>query len=236
MNRAIWVCMPTYNEYENLERTLRELWRYMPEASVLVIDDGSPDGTGELADRLATSEPRLAVLHRSEKAGLGAAYLAGFRDVLGRGATHVVQMDADLSHDPSVLPKLIEALESYSVAVGSRLVSGGGVEGWGWHRRLISRFGNLYADLMLSLPIRDLTGGYNAYRAEVLRRLDERSFETTGYGFQIELKWFALSKGYRATEVPIVFKDRELGKSKMSLGIFGEAAWRVWRLRREAAK
>ena len=236
MDRAIWVCMPTYNEYENLERTLQQLWLYMPDASVLVIDDGSPDGTGELADRLAASEPRLAVLHRSEKAGLGAAYLAGFRDALARGATHVVQMDADLSHDPSVLPKLIESLENYSVAVGSRLVAGGGVEGWGWHRRLISKFGNLYADLMLSLPIRDLTGGYNAYRAEVLRRLDERCFETTGYGFQIELKWFALSKGYRAVEVPIVFKDRELGKSKMSLGIFGEAAWRVWRLRREAAK
>ena len=235
MDRAIWICIPTYNERENLERTLEAVWSVVPEVNILVIDDGSPDGTGQLADRLATAQPRLQVLHRTEKAGLGAAYLAGFREVLRRGATHVVQMDADLSHDPAVLPKLISALDVYAVAVGSRLVDGGGVEGWGWHRRLISRAGNLYADLMLGLPIRDLTGGYNAYRAEVLQRLDARAFETTGYGFQIELKWFALSRGYQAVEVPIVFRDRELGKSKMSLAIFGEAAWKVWRLRREAA-
>ena len=236
MNRDIWVCMPTYNEYENLERTLSAVWRALPEASVLIIDDGSPDGTGALADHLAASEPRLKVLHRAEKAGLGAAYLAGFRNVLARGATRVIQMDADLSHDPKVLPELVEALERYSVAVGSRLIAGGGVEGWGLHRRLISKLGNLYADAMLNLPIKDLTGGYNAYRSEVLERLDERSFETTGYGFQIELKWFALSRGYQAVEIPIWFRDRELGKSKMSLANFGEAAWRVWRLRNEAAK
>ena len=141
MERMIWICIPTYNEYENLERTLEAIWRVMPEVSVLIIDDGSPDGTGQLADRIAESETRLAVLHRSEKAGLGAAYLAGFREVLARGATHVVQMDADLSHDPNVLPKLIDALERFSVAVGSRLVAGGGVEGWGLHRRLISKLG-----------------------------------------------------------------------------------------------
>ena len=235
MSRAIWICIPTYNERENLERTLDAVWSVVAEVNILVIDDGSPDGTGQLADRLAAVEPRLKVLHRTEKAGLGAAYLAGFREALRLGATHVVQMDADLSHDPAVLPKLIAALDVYGIAVGSRLVDGGGVEGWSWHRRLISRCGNLYADLMLGLPIRDLTGGYNAYRAEVLQKLDTRNFETTGYGFQIELKWFALSQGYQAVEVPILFRDRELGQSKMSLAIFGEAAWKVWRLRREAA-
>lgn len=236
MDKAIWICIPTYNERENLERTLAALWTVVADANVLIIDDGSPDGTGALADHLAESNPRLRVLHRKEKAGLGAAYLAGFREVRRLGATHVVQMDADLSHDPAVLPKLIEELENYDVAVGSRLVKGGGVEGWGWHRRLISRCGNLYADWMLGLPIKDLTGGYNAYRVEVLTKLDEREFETTGYGFQIELKWYALSKGYRAVEVPILFRDRELGHSKMSLAIFGEAAWKVWRLRGEAAR
>ena len=236
MNRVTWICIPTYNERENLERTLNAVWTVLPEVHVLVIDDGSPDGTGALADRLAQDNSRLRVLHRQEKAGLGAAYLAGFREVLQLGATHVVQMDADLSHDPKVLPKLLDALETYSVAVGSRLVKGGGVDGWGWHRRLISRCGNLYADLMLGLPIRDLTGGYNAYRAEVLEKLDGRDFETTGYGFQIELKWFALRQGFKAVDVPILFRDRELGKSKMSLAIFGEAAWKVWRLRSEAAR
>lgn len=235
MNKAVWICVPTYNEVENIERTVLQILEVVPDVRVLVIDDASPDGTGHLADKLARSEPRLAVLHRREKAGLGAAYLEGFQNVLDRGATHIVQMDADLSHNPHTLPKLINALDTHDLAVGSRLVSGGGVEGWGWHRRLISRCGNLYADWMLGLSVRDLTGGFNAYRAEVLSRLGEWKFETTGYGFQIELKWFALTRGFRGVEIPIVFRERELGYSKMSVAIFGEAAWRVWRLRLEAA-
>ena len=216
MDKVIWICIPTYNEVENLQRTTRRIWEVLPDAQILIIDDASPDGTGRLADDLARKDPRLGVLHRREKAGLGAAYLAGFREVLARGATHIVQMDADLSHNPSILPMLIDALDAHDFAVGSRLVEGGGVEGWAWYRQLISRLGNLYADWMLNLPIRDLTGGFNAYRADVLARLDDRRFETTGYGFQIELKWFALTMGFRGVEVPIVFQERELGHSKIS--------------------
>jgi dolichol-phosphate mannosyltransferase len=222
------ICLPTYNEKENLEpmvRALREL--DLEDLHVLVIDDNSPDGTGEIADRLAQSDDRVHVLHRERKQGLGPAYLAGFRWGLGAGAERIFEMDCDFSHDPKDVPRLAAATEEAHLALGSRYVPGGGTRNWGLLRRFISRGGSLYAQVLLQLGIRDLTGGFKCYRREVLERIDLDAIKSLGYAFQIETTYRALRAGFRVVEVPIMFIDREVGGSKMSRAIVVEAVWKV---------
>jgi dolichol-phosphate mannosyltransferase len=224
------VCLPTYNERENLPQVIDALEPYGVE--VLVIDDNSPDGTGKLADQLAAERDWVSVLHRARKEGLGPAYLAGFREALSRGAEYVLEMDADLSHDPAAVPRLIEAcVNGADVALGSRYVEGGGTENWGLVRRIVSAGGSLYARVILGLAIRDLTGGFKCFRREVLERIDLDAVTSKGYAFQIELTYRAVRAGYTVVEVPIVFVDRTHGHSKMSRAIFLEAVMRVPLLR-----
>lgn len=239
MDLRPWVVIPTYNEAENLERiakaTLAELARVAPGGHrVLIVDDNSPDGTGRIADRLAEANPAVEVLHRAAKAGLGQAYLAGFNHALGRGATHVIEMDADFSHDPSYLGALLAAAESADLVLGSRYVPGGGVEDWGLLRRLISRGGSLYARAILRVEVRDLTGGFKCISRRVLEAIDLASLTAEGYVFQIEVTYRALLAGFTVREVPIVFRDRKQGTSKMSGRIAIEAMLLVPRLRRSA--
>jgi dolichol-phosphate mannosyltransferase len=229
------VCLPTYNERENVESMLRALEPLG--VDVLVIDDNSPDGTGEIADRLATELGFVSVLHREKKEGLGPAYLAGFREALGRGAELVLEMDCDFSHDPADVPRLIAACEAGAdLALGSRYVPGGGTENWGLARRLISAGGSLYARLLLGVRIRDLTGGFKCYRREVLERIDLDAIHSKGYAFQIEGTYRTLRAGFTVVEVPIRFADRTEGTSKMSRSIFLEAVARVPALRLAALR
>jgi dolichol-phosphate mannosyltransferase len=222
------ICLPTYNERENLEPMVAALLeRVGPDDSILVIDDGSPDGTGALADALAAREPRVAVLHRATKEGLGPAYLAGFKRALADGADLVLEMDCDFSHDPDDVPRLIAAAADADVVLGSRYVDGGRVEDWGASRRFVSRAGSLYAQALLAAPVRDLTGGFKCYRREVLERIDLDGVSSKGYAFQIETTYRALRAGFRVVEIPITFTDREAGHSKMSRSIVLEAIWRV---------
>jgi dolichol-phosphate mannosyltransferase len=223
------VCLPTYNERENIEPMLRALGEQ--DVRVLVIDDSSPDGTGELADRLAAELDYVDVLHRPRKEGLGPAYLAGFRRALADGAGRILEMDCDFSHDPKDVPRLIAATEEADLALGSRYVEGGEVANWGLIRRAISAGGSLYARLLLSVPTRDLTGGFKCYRREVLERIDLDAIHSRGYAFQIETTYRALRAGFRVVEVPIRFADREAGGSKMSRAIVLEAIWKVPALR-----
>ena len=231
MPRA-YVCLPTYNERENLERMVVALLeRLGPDDRLLVIDDGSPDGTGELADRLAAEHDRVAVLHRAKKEGLGPAYLAGFRRALADGAELILEMDCDFSHDPKDVPRLIAATDVADLVLGSRYAPGGGTANWGVLRRFVSRGGCLYAQVFLGLRVRDLTGGFKCFRREVLEAIDLPSVECTGYAFQIELTYRALLRGFKVREVPIVFQDRRVGQSKMSKGIVVEAMRKVWSMR-----
>jgi dolichol-phosphate mannosyltransferase len=225
---VICVCLPTYNERENLEPMVERLGPILGgEGVVLVIDDGSPDGTGEIADRLAAERSWVHVLHRSRKEGLGPAYLAGFRRALELGADLILEMDCDFSHDPDDVPRLVAAAENADVVLGSRYVPGGDTRNWGLLRRLISRGGSLYAQLLLTVPIRDLTGGFKCYRRPVLETIDLDAIDSKGYAFQIETTYRALRAGFRVVEVPIVFTDREVGGSKMSKAIVLEAIWKV---------
>jgi dolichol-phosphate mannosyltransferase len=227
------VCLPTYNERENLEPMLRALGD--KQVRVLVIDDSSPDGTGELADRLAAELGYVDVLHRPHKEGLGPAYLAGFRRALASDAELVLEMDCDFSHDPEYLPHLIAAVEAGAdVALGSRYVPGGGVRNWGLLRRLISAGGSFYARLILGVNVRDLTGGFKCYRRAVLEAIDLGAVDSKGYAFQIETTYRALRAGFKVVEVPITFADREVGGSKMSKAIVAEAIWKVPGLRLKA--
>jgi dolichol-phosphate mannosyltransferase len=222
------VCLPTYNERENLEPMVAALLeRLGPDDRILVIDDSSPDGTGELADRLAALHPRLAVLHRLVKAGLGPAYVAGFRRALADGAELVLEMDCDFSHDPDDVPRLIAAAAEADLVLGSRYVAGGRIENWGLLRRFVSRAGSLYAQALLAAPVRDLTGGFKCYRREVLETIDLDAVSARGYAFQIETTYRTLRAGFRVLEVPIRFVDRRVGTSKMNAGIAVEAVWRV---------
>jgi dolichol-phosphate mannosyltransferase len=224
------VCLPTYNERENLERVIDSLEPHG--VRVLVIDDSSPDGTGDLADRLAADRDWVSVLHRPRKEGLGPAYIAGFREALAGDAEYVLEMDADLSHDPAVIPRLVEACRNGAdLALGSRYVEGGGTENWGRGRRFVSAGGSLYARLLLGVGVHDLTGGFKCFRREVLERIDLDAVHSKGYAFQIEMTYRALRAGFRVVEVPIVFVDRTHGHSKMSRGIFLEAVTRVPALR-----
>ena len=224
----MWVILPTYNEAENLERIVAEILVQLPQSGrVLIVDDNSPDGTGEIADRLAGSNESIAVLHRDRKEGLGPAYLAGFRVALEAGAGRIIEMDADFSHDPAYLPRLIEATERADLVIGSRYVPGGGITDWGPMRRFISRGGSAYARAALGLPVRDLTGGFKCFRRIVLETIDLDAIEARGYAFQVETTYRAIKAGFRVVEVPIVFKDRADGTSKMSRAIVAEAMWRV---------
>jgi dolichol-phosphate mannosyltransferase len=223
--RAV-VCLPTYNERENLEPMLHALAD--KDVRVLVIDDGSPDGTGELADRLAAELGYVDVLHRDRKEGLGPAYLAGFERALAGGAELVLEMDCDFSHDPNDVQRLIGAVESGAdVALGSRYVRGGGVRNWGRARRFISAGGSFYARVILGVGVHDLTGGFKCYRRQVLETIDLEAVASKGYAFQIETTYRALRKGFTVVEVPITFVDRIVGGSKMSKAIVVEAVWKV---------
>ena len=225
--RRILVIVPTYNERDNIESIVTRVLQSVPEANLLVADDSSPDGTGKIADELAIADPRVHVLHRPEKAGLGAAYIAGFRWGLERGYDVLVEMDADGSHAPEQLPRLLAALRDADVVLGSRWVAGGTVVNWPKSRELISRSGNLYTRVALGMPLRDATGGYRAYRRGVLESIDLDSVASQGYCFQVDLAWRAARAGFRVVEVPITFADRERGESKMSGSIVREALWRV---------
>jgi dolichol-phosphate mannosyltransferase len=231
----VWVIVPTYNERENLEpivrSTLAVLESCAGEHAVLVVDDGSPDGTGEIADHLADRDKRVRVLHRSGPRGLGRAYLDGFRTALRSDARLVIEMDADFSHDPAHLPALIAAAADADLVLGSRYVEGGRVENWGPLRRLVSRGGCWYARRVLGVEVRDLTGGYKCFRREVLEAIDLDAIRSQGYAFQVELTYRALRSGFRVVEVPITFRERRVGTSKMSRRIVLEAAWMVPRLR-----
>jgi dolichol-phosphate mannosyltransferase len=229
MPKAV-VCLPTYNERENLEPMLHALGD--KNVRVLVIDDNSPDGTGELADRLAAELGYVDVLHRESKEGLGPAYLAGFRRALADGAELVLEMDCDFSHDPNAVPRLIAAVEGGAdLALGSRYVRGGGVRNWGLLRRFISAGGSFYARIILGVNVRDLTGGFKCYRRAVLETIDLDAVNSKGYAFQIETTYRASRAGFKVVEVPITFADREFGGSKMSKGIVAEAIWKVPGLR-----
>ena len=232
------VCLPTYNERDNLEPMVRALddifRRHELDARVLVIDDSSPDGTGELADRLTGEFRFLSVLHRPRKEGLGPAYLAGFVWALATDADRIVEMDCDFSHDPEDLPRLIAATGNADLALGSRYVQGGGTRNWGVARRAVSRFGSFYARTLLGVGIRDLTGGFKCFRRSVLEGIGLERISTKGYAFQIETTYRALKVGSRVVEVPIVFSERETGKSKMSRGIVLEAVTKVPALRLQA--
>jgi dolichol-phosphate mannosyltransferase len=222
------VCLPTYNERENIEAIAAALLeRLGPDDRVLVIDDDSPDGTGDLADAIAGREPRVSVLHRPRKEGLGPAYLAGFRRALADGADLVLEMDADFSHDPDDVPRLIVGTAEADVVLGSRYVAGGRIENWGPLRRFVSRAGSLYAQLWLATRVRDLTGGFKCYRRTVLEAIDLDAVSSRGYAFQIETTYRALRRGFRVVEVPITFVDRREGHSKMTRAIVLEAIWRV---------
>ena len=225
------VVLPTYNERENLPEIVPAILAAAPELDVLVVDDSSPDGTGQLADALSTKDARVQVLHREKKEGLGRAYLAGFDRALSRGYGRILEMDADFSHDPSRLPALLQASKTADVVLGSRYVEGGGTVNWGLGRRVLSRGGSLYARTILGLPVRDLTGGFKCFRREVLEGIDLPSVRSSGYAFQIELTYRSVRRGFSVQEIPITFVDRRVGKSKMSRRIVAEALFMVWKIR-----
>ena len=234
--RAV-ICLPTYNERENLEPMVRALGGVLEGGDqVLVIDDDSPDGTGEIADRLAAELAWVDVLHRPKKEGLGAAYLAGFRRALTGGAELVFELDCDRSHDPADVPRLRAAAQDADLVLGSRYVEGGAIRNWGLARRIVSAGGSLYARLILGVPVRDLTGGFKCFRRSVLETIELDAIRSRGYAFQFETTYRALRAGFRVVEVPITFVDREVGGSKMSRAIVLEAIWKVPLLRLAALR
>lgn len=226
------VIVPTYNERDNLPEIVSAVHQHLPEADLLVVDDNSPDGTGALADNIAAHDPKVRVLHRQGKLGLGTAYIAGFRHALAHGYEYVFEMDCDFSHDPKYLPLMLaRARAGADLVLGSRYVDGGGTVNWGPVRKLISRGGSLYARTILGVGVHDLTGGFKCFRRRVLEAIDLDRVSAQGYGFQIELTYRALGRGFRVDEVPIIFVDRRVGQSKMSKKIFLEALTLVWKLR-----
>jgi dolichol-phosphate mannosyltransferase len=232
-----WLVVPTYNEAENLEALVQAATKALRKASpegfaMLIVDDNSPDGTGRLADRLAAEREELRVLHRPGKGGLGPAYLAGFAEALAGGAGYVMEMDADFSHDPEDVGRLLAAArDGADLVLGSRYVPGGGVENWGALRRMVSRGGSWYARMLLGVPVRDLTGGFKCFNRRVLEGIDLGEVHADGYGFQIELTYRAIQAGFKVTEVPILFRERREGQSKMTARIALEAVWKVPALR-----
>jgi dolichol-phosphate mannosyltransferase len=233
---AAWLILPTFNEAENIEAFVAAARDHLPGAGrVLIVDDNSPDGTGEIAERLAAEHGDVEVLHRPLKEGLGPAYIAGFRRALAEGAELILEMDADFSHDPAYLPRLLDAAKRADLVIGSRYVPGGGVTEWGPVRRLISRGGSAYARLVLGVGIRDLTGGFKCFRRAVLEAIDLGSVHSRGYAFQVETTYRAIKAGFRVVEVPITFRERRIGASKMNRGIVAEAIWRVPAIRLEGS-
>ena len=231
------IVTPTYNERANIERFVSEVRRLAPHADLLIVDDNSPDGTGDIADDLARRDPQIKVLHRAGKLGLGTAYIEAFRKGIAEGYDLFFEMDADLSHDPKYLPDFFRALSSGAdVVVGSRNIPGGAVEGWGPGRLVLSKGGSLYSRVILGVDIRDLTTGYKAFTRQALQAIDLDTVRSNGYSFQIEMTFRALKRGLRVVEVPIVFVDRTLGQSKMNSRIFREAIAIVWKLRYESAR
>jgi dolichol-phosphate mannosyltransferase len=230
-----WLILPTYNEAENIEAVVRASLAQLEKAGVphtiVIVDDNSPDGTGQIADRLARQLEPVRVLHRPGKQGLGRAYLAGFDVALGNGAELVMEMDADFSHDPADIPRLIAAAGAADLVLGSRYVPGGGVVNWGFLRRALSWGGCAYARILLGLPVRDLTGGFKCFNARVLKSIDLTGVHADGYGFQIEMTYRAVKAGFTVTEVPILFRERRVGQSKMTPRIAIEAVWKVPALR-----
>ena len=228
----VWVVIPTYNEAETIESIVGAVREHLPDPrGVLIVDDASPDGTGAIADRLAAEHDDVEVLHRAAKRGLGPAYLAGFHDVLARGAARVVQMDADFSHDPADVPRLVEATRRADVAVGSRYVPGGEILDWGARRKRISRWGSTYARIVLGLRVRDMTAGFKCWRRGALESIDLDSVGSEGYAFQVEMTYRAVRAGLDVVEIPITFRDRRVGESKMTGSIVTEAAFKVPALR-----
>lgn len=231
------VVSPTYNERSNLREFVENVRSALPEADILIVDDNSPDGTGELADALAAADPHVKVMHRAGKLGLGTAYLEAFQLGLEQGYDRFLEMDADHSHDPRYLPAFVAALdEGFDVVIGSRNIPGGGVEGWGLGRHVMSKGGTLYARLVLALEVYDLTSGYKAFSRRALEAIDLKSVRSNGYAFQIELTFRAVMRGMRVKEVPILFVDRRAGHSKMSRRVFAEAVGVVWKLRADALR
>ncbi|MDB4970412.1 MAG: glycosyl transferase, group 2 family protein [Myxococcales bacterium] len=231
MERVL-VIVPTYNERENLPALVRAVHDHLPEADLLVVDDNSPDGTGQMADELAATDGKLSVLHRAGKQGLGTAYVAGFKWALERDYAFIFEMDCDFSHDPQYLPQLLaRARSGADLVLGSRYVDGGGTVNWGPVRKFISRGGSFYARTILGIGVRDVTGGFKCFRRHLLEALDLDSVSAQGYGFQIEMTFRTIKQGFRVEEVPIVFVDRRVGQSKMSKKIFLEALTLVWKLR-----
>jgi dolichol-phosphate mannosyltransferase len=228
----VWLVLPTYEEATNVERLVAGARAKLPpSAQVLIVDDNSPDGTGKIAARLAEEDDAIHFLHRPTKEGLGPAYIAGFREALAGGAGLIVEMDADFSHDPAYLPRLTEAAKRADVVIGSRYVAGGRVTDWGAVRRAISRGGSAYARFVLGVGVHDLTGGFKCFRREVLEAIDLDAVRSLGYAFQVEMTYRAIELGFDVVEVPIVFRDRQAGSSKMSRSIVLEAIWRVPMLR-----
>ncbi|MBW8060043.1 MAG: polyprenol monophosphomannose synthase [Solirubrobacterales bacterium] len=227
-----WLILPTYDEAANIERLVGAAGAKLPaSARILIVDDNSPDGTGRIADRLAAEHESVGVLHRPRKEGLGPAYIAGFRRALAGGAGLILEMDSDFSHQPAYLPRLLEAGGRADLAIGSRYVPGGGISDWGPLRRAVSRGGSAYARLVLGVGVRDLTSGFKCFRREVLEAIDLDAVQSHGYAFQVELTYRAIRQGFQVVEVPIVFRDRQAGSSKMDRSIVAEAIWRVPHLR-----
>lgn len=225
------IIIPTYNEVENLPLLLKQIFFYAPETDVLIIDDHSPDGTGELAEEMRKQHPQIAVLHRPGKLGLGTAYIAGFKYAIQHGYDAAFEMDADFSHDPRYLPDFLQAIQHADLVIGSRYILGGSTPNWSFTRRLISGSGNIFARFMLAIPVHDCTGGFRCYRRQVLQSIDLDAIQSRGYAFQIELTYRVLKQGFKIVETPITFLDRRLGKSKMSRQIIIEAFTYVLRTR-----
>jgi len=225
------VVMPTYNEADNISQIIREVLSQDEKIDVLVVDDNSPDGTGEVVEKIAAENPRVHVFHRHEKLGLGSAYVAGFKYALKEGYDYIFEMDSDFSHDPRELPNLLEKMKDFDLVIGSRYINGVSVINWPMSRLILSYFANLYARLIVGARIKDLTGGFKCFRRCVLEAIDLDRIRSDGYAFQIEVNYKAYSKGFKITEIPIIFVERRAGSSKMSKKIIWEAFWLVWRLR-----
>lgn len=225
------VIIPTYNERENIEKIVPLAIEKDPSIHVLIVDDNSPDGTGEIADSMSKENDRLFVIHRPNKSGLGTAYITGFKFALQRSYDYIFEMDSDFSHDPKYIPHFLEAIKDADLILGSRYISGVNVINWPMSRLLLSYYANVYSRVITGLPVKDATGGFKCYRREVLEAIDLDKVKSNGYSFQIEMSFRAWKKGFRIKEVPIVFEDRRAGQSKMSKKIVREAVWMVWRLR-----
>lgn len=225
------IIIPTYNEIENLRPLLETTFSYVPQTEILIVDDNSPDGTGQLADEISQKDPRVHVLHRAGKLGLGTAYIAGFKYAVANGYDAAFEMDADFSHDPRYLPDFLKAIENADLVIGSRYIQGGDTPNWSLLRRIISGSGNIFARFMLGIPVHDCTAGFRCYRREVLANIDLDSVQSQGYAFQVELAYRVLRQGFRIVEIPIIFMDRRVGKSKMSRKIVFEAFNYVLRAR-----